>query len=292
MDKVLTSKQLKELQGKSLEIFHVLEEFCKKHELLFYFCGGCCIGTLRHEGFVPWDDDIDVFMPREDYEKLKFLWEKEMKDSQYVFCRAEKNLFYRSLISAVSDEETTFIKERQSDLDISHGIRVEILPLDGCPDSPIKRKIQLLWALLHQLLINQEPPTSKGKVIEWLGRVVLFLCPTWRIRYHLGKFAEKKMSKYKIKDCRKITELCSRWQYMVNEYPKEIFESAVWKTFEGELAPIPVGYDTYLSMAFGNYMELPPEESRIPKHDAVFIHTSKGYRQFKGKYYGRTKENR
>ena len=58
------------IQLKSLEILLYFKEFCEEHNLLFYFCGGCCIGTVRHKGFIPWDDDIDVIMPREDYEKL------------------------------------------------------------------------------------------------------------------------------------------------------------------------------------------------------------------------------
>ncbi len=85
-------EELKELQEKSIEILKVFADFCKKHHLLFYFCGGCCIGTIRHQGFIPWDDDIDLFMPREDYEKLTELWQEEMKETKYVFCRAESVL--------------------------------------------------------------------------------------------------------------------------------------------------------------------------------------------------------
>lgn len=80
----------------------VFKDFCDRHGLLFYFCGGCCIGTLRHNGFIPWDDDIDVFMPRTDYEKLTELWQKEMADTKYRFCRNSENEFLRSLLSAVS----------------------------------------------------------------------------------------------------------------------------------------------------------------------------------------------
>lgn len=67
---------LRELQNKSLEIALYFKDFCNEHGLLFYMCGGCCIGSLRHKGFIPWDDDVDVFMPRDDYEKLKELWPK------------------------------------------------------------------------------------------------------------------------------------------------------------------------------------------------------------------------
>lgn len=273
-------EELKLLQNKSLEILLVFKEFCDKHNLLFYFCGGCCIGTLRHGGFIPWDDDIDVFMPRDDYEKLGPLWEKEMKDTKYRYCRDTKDMYLRSLLTAISDEETTFIKERQQDLDIPHGIRLEILPLDGCPKG-FKRKKQIFFALMHQILMNQEPLTSKGKLFELPSRLLLLIFPTWKVRFKVAKYAEKCMSKYKIEDCDHITELCARWQYMVNQYPKEIFASATYKEFEGYQMPIPVGYDMYLKMAFGDYMQLPPKEAQIPKHEAVIVDVNKSYKEYR-----------
>lgn len=277
--------ELMALQKKSLEILQVFKEFCDKHHLLFYFCGGCCIGTIRHRGFIPWDDDIDVFMPRKDYEKLTELWPAEMGDTKYRFCRSNEKEFLRSLLSAISDETTTFIKERQSDLDISHGVRLEILPLDGCPSSRSKRRLQILWALIYQLYMNQEAPTSKGRLFEWGGKLLLGMAPSWKRRYKIAKFAEKQMSKYPIESCDRITELCARYQYMVNEYPREAFESAQYQQFEGLEMPIPVGYDAYLQMAFGDYMSLPPEEQRIPKHEAVYIDVENSYKNYKGIYY-------
>lgn len=284
-----TGVDIRELQCKSLEVLQVFKSFCDRHGLLFYFCGGCCIGTVRHGGFVPWDDDIDVFMPREDYEKLAELWEREMGDTPYRYCRSNENVFYRSLLSAISDESTTFIKERQQDLDISHGIRLEILPLDGCPSSRFARKRQILWALVYQIYMNQEAPTSKGKLLEWMGKIMLALVPGWKRRYRLARLAEKRMSQYPIAACEKITELCARYRYMVNEYPKEAFEKAVYKPFEGLEMPIPQGYHTYLTMAFGEYMQLPPESAQVPKHDAVLVDTRRSYQQYRGEYYCQNK---
>lgn len=286
-----SSNELKALQEKSLEILEVFQGFCQKHELLFYFCGGCCIGTLRHGGFIPWDDDIDVFMPRPDYEKLAQLWPKEMAGTPYVYCRSNENQFLRSLLAAISDENTTFIKERQADLDISHGVRLEILPLDGCPSSWIRRKIQIFWGLTYQIYMNQEAPTSKGKALELAGKAMLALVPGWKRRYRVAKFAEKQMSKYSFHTCEKTTELCARYQYMRNEYPHSAFESAVYRSFEGRQMPIPVGYDDYLRMAFGDYMKLPPVEAQTPKHEAVLIDLEHSYRQYKGKYYCTEQEN-
>ena len=275
--------EIEALQKKSLEILVFFKEFCDKHNLLFYFCGGCCIGTLRHQGFIPWDDDIDVFMPRNDYEKLCRLWKREVPADQYILCRADENHFIRSQLTAIVDPHTTFIKENQKDLDIPHGIRLEVLPLDGCPDSRIKRKIQIFWGLVYQVFCLQDPPTSKGKIPELLGKAALCCFPGWKRKTNFWKFAEKQMSKYKIKDCKKITELCVRFEYMTNEYPKEAFEKAVYKEFEGLQMPIPVGYDAYLKMAFGDYMQLPPKEKQIPKHEAVLIDVDRGYEYYRGK---------
>lgn len=276
---------LKALQAKCLEITLVFKEFCERHGLLFYLCGGGCIGALRHKGFIPWDDDIDVFMPRDDYEKMCRLWVEEMDQNKYRLSRTDENHFERSQLTAITDEQTTFIKERQMDLDVAHGVRLEVLPLDGCPSGRIKRKMQLFWGLIYQIYINQEAPTSKGKILEFIGRMMLAVAPGWKRRYKLAMAAERHMTKYPISECDYVTELCVRYNYMVNEYPKEIFASAVYKEFEGEMLPVPVGCETYLQMAFGNYMELPPEEERVPSHDGICVDLEHPYTDYKGIYY-------
>lgn len=276
---------LQALQKKCLEITLVFKEFCERHGLLFYLCGGGCIGAIRHNGFVPWDDDLDVFMPREDYETMCRLWVEEMDQEKYRLSRSDAEHFERSQLTAITDEETTFIKERQMDLCVAHGVRLEVLPLDGCPSGRFQRKMQLFWGLVYQIYINQEAPTSKGRLLEGIGRCMLFVVPGWKNRYKMAMFAQKKMTKYPISECDYITELCVRYNYMVNEYPKEIFASAVYHEFEGEMLPIPVGYDTYLKMAFGDYKKLPPADKRVPSHDGICIDLENSYKKYKGDYY-------
>lgn len=131
----------------------------------------------------------------------------------------------------------------------------------------------------------QEPPISKGKVFNWIGKAALSVCRSWKTRYRIAKFAERQMSKYPFTTAEKVTELTTRYRYMKNEYPKQAFESAVRVPFEDHLIPIPAGYDTYLRMAFGNYMELPPKNERAPRHDAVMIDIHNSYKKYKGIYY-------
>lgn len=282
---IFKNDELRKLQLKSLEMFLYLKKFCEENNLLIYFCGGCCIGTIRHQGFIPWDDDIDVFMPRQDYEKLKSIWNEKADTSRYSCVFPKKGLHTNNMFMTINDNNTTFIKTIQKDLDINHGIVIDILPLDGCPDKKMQRKFQKFWALIYSLYCTQVVPQKHGITIKWIGKAMLCMVPFKSIRYYIYKFAEKRMTKYSIDDCKKITELCSGPKYMKNEYPKEIFEKAIYKKFEGYDMPIPVGYDEYLKIAFGNYMQLPSKEKQIPEHNVVMCDINNSYKKYKGIYY-------
>lgn len=277
----LSSEEIKKLQKVNIEMAKYFVDFCKKHDLTCYLCGGGCIGTIRHKGMIPWDDDLDFFMPRSDYEKMWRLWKKENKTSRYVLEKSDANHVDHNLFVTIRDKETTLIKPYQKDLDITHGVALDVLPLDGYPDSKIKRKIQCFWALMYSLYCAQLVPENHGKKVALLGKIALGVVPSNRIRYCLWRLAEKKMTKYSIKDCKGITELCSGPGYMKNWYPKEAFEKAVFMPFEEGEMPIPVGYDAYLKIAFGNYMEMPPVEKRVGHHDALFMDLDRNCEYYK-----------
>lgn len=281
---------LRELQNKSLEIALYFKDFCNEHGLLFYMCGGCCIGSLRHKGFIPWDDDVDVFMPRDDYEKLKELWPKYANTEKYACVYADKNRVDGNLFVTIRDNETTAIKPYQVDMDISHGVALDVLPLDGWPDGKMKRKRQVLWALVYSLYCAQTVPVNHGKAVSVAGKIALTLVPSKKLRYKLWKLAERKMTKYPIKECNYITELCSGPYYMKKQYPREAFDKAIWVDFENVKMPIPQGYDVYLRTAFGDYMKLPPKEKQKPHHDAIFIDLNNSYKKYKGVYYLKRKD--
>ncbi len=267
----LNAEYIRKLQLKSLEILIYFKNFCEKHNLLFYFCGGCCIGTVRNGGFIPWDDDIDVFMPREDYEKLGILWNKYADINKYSYNRTTEDEFFGHIMTTITDKETTAVRPWQTGKSGHKGVMIDVLPLDGCAPDGIKRKIQMMWSMIFSLYCSQVVPVNHGKIVSVVCKILLKIIPSNSLRYKIWKFAENQMSKYKITNCRYITELCAGPRYMKNKYPKEIFEKAVYKEFEDFMMPLPVGYDTYLKIAFGDYMTLPPKEKQVPHHDIIYM---------------------
>lgn len=287
MSETINLERLHELSLKMAVEFY---NFCKRNNLLCYLCGGGCIGAVRHKGWISWDDDLDFFMPREDYEKAIILWQEQMKESRYVMENSDANHIDGNLFFTIRDSQTTYVKPYQVDFDITHGIVLDVFPLDGYPDNPWQRRAQIFWALLYSLFRSQAIPVNHGKLKGLIARILLFFVPTKRGRYKIWSFAEKQMSKYPISSCSGITELCAGPRYMKNWYPKSCFEKALIKPFEKELLPIPVGYDKYLNIAFGDYMILPPKEKQVPSHDISFFDLENGYQKYRGKFFMVKKE--
>ena len=273
-----TPETLRKLQLKELDTLVYFKEFCDKNNLLFYLCGGCCIGSLRTGGFIPWDDDIDILMPRDDYEKLYKLWDND-KHERFKLLRTDEKIF-----TTIVDTETTCVKANQAHLDIPFGIMMDIFPIDGCPKGKFKRTLQKLNAMIYSLFLAQIVPENHGGIMALGSKFLLSIVKSPKAREKKWRNAERRMSKYKISDCEYITELCEGVHSMQPQYPKEWFASAVYREFEGLQMPIPVGYDPYLKKAFGDYMTPPPEDKQKPHHDMILVDTERSYKEvLKGK---------
>ncbi len=253
--------------------------------------GGSLIGVLRHKGFIPWDDDIDVFMPREDYEKLPKLWKKYSENKRFLCLKTDDNIFTGNTFTTIVDTSGTCVKANQAHLDIPHGLVMDVFPLDGCPEG-FKRKKQKVWAMVYSLFLAQVVPENHGGVLALGSKVLLGVFRSKKVRSKIWHTAQKHMSKYPISQCSKITELCAGPHYMQCEYPKEAFANAVYKEFEGLEMPIPVGYDVYLKTAFGDYMAVPPKDKQKPHHDVVYCNINQSCYDFKNPFLNtKTKDN-
>lgn len=289
MATIIDEKTLKALQQKSFEMATYFAALCKEHDLLCYFCGGGCIGALRHNGFIPWDDDLDFFMPRPDYERLIKIFDEINTKENYSLQYSTAQLDTRNQFATLCDENTTYIKDYMADLDINQGLSLDIIPLDGRPPEGalygIRRKIQMFWALVYSLCIIGKAPTNHGGAVQALGSFFLLFFRSYRARYKMFRYAERKMSKYPFYSASYIAELTTGPVYMKRDYPGDIFKSASYHEFEGVVMPLPADPDAYLKMAFGDYMTLPDEDSRVPHHDFTFIDMDTPYREYRGVHY-------
>ena len=276
---------IRELQRKSLEIFDYFRNFCKTHSLKYFVIGGCAIGSIRHEGFIPWDDDIDVFMPRPDYEKLTRIWSNYADLKRFELCRSNDKINYHDCGMLLKDNNTTFINDHSKNEDINQGYFIDIIPLDGCPRSKIKQYIQIFFALIYSLFNAQRLPDNQGYFIRRLAKLILGIIKSSKARYKIWRFCEKQMTKYNYDSCDYVTELVTGLKYIKLKYDKKLFETTIEKKFENTVVELPIGYDQYLKMAFGNYMELPSLDARTPKHKPYFIDLNRPYKEYKGKYY-------
>ncbi len=280
---------VQDIQKKMLDILVYFRDFCKENGLGFVLCGGTALGAVRHQGFIPWDDDIDVFMLREDYEKLQDLWQKNADTSRYACVRSDDVINIHHSATEIKDNNTTFINHHSVEDDIHHGLMIDVLPVDGVPEGKFRRILQMVNSMIFCCFNFQRLPDHKGKLTYIATKLALGVFRSSKVRYKLWKSAEKRMSRYGTKNCKYVASLVEGATIMRMHFPTEWFTKVAYLDFEGYAMPVPGDVDEYLRITFGDYMQLPPEEERVARHNAVFIDLENSYTKYKGIHYCKNK---
>ena len=144
---------MNDLQKALLEIFKAFVAVCEKHHLRYYLIGGTCLGAVRHKGFIPWDDDIDVGLPREDYEKFIQL-QDEFKDTPYFIQTWKSDPKYIYGYAKLRNSNTTYIENFYKHFQFNQGLWIDIFPIDGFsrvvkPAKKFKNKVLSTWAAVY-----------------------------------------------------------------------------------------------------------------------------------------------
>ena len=270
---VLTQEQIKAMQQVELEILKVFIDICKKLDLKYYVIAGTLLGAVRHQGIIPWDDDIDVGMPRADYER--FLEEAAQYLPEHLFLQTYKtDPAYQHVFAKIRNSNTAFIETPIAHQKMNHGMFLDIFPLDYYGPEIETKYVKLRRSLIELRL-------SYNYRSDGLSRKVRLLRPVSKLFYPtLEKAKEAKNSIFKNPTDEKLTVNYSGIYGKMEIMPTEWYGEGVELDFEDIKVVAPVEYHKYLSQLYGDYMQPPPEEKRISHHLAVAIDPDKPYMEY------------
>lgn len=273
---------MNELQNCQLNILKEFIRICEENNLIYYLVGGSCLGAIRHQGFIPWDDDIDVAMPREDFDKFITLQEKVNKPYFIQTYKTDKRYIYN--FAKLRDSSTTFIENFFVNHRINHGVWIDIFPLDGMsknintPAYKFSKKVKLNWFNVYLMYL---PALLRRPHLKTLWKdiplnLVAFLFMFLNIGHYRNKLIDKRVKKIKYNDASLVGNFFGT-NPKKEAMPKEIFQEGTIKKFEGIDVKVPKDFDRYLKLLFNDYMKLPSKEKQIGHHYNKGLDLKKDY---------------
>ena len=261
----MKEEELKELKEVEMEILDYFVSFCKKNNLKYYLIYGTLLGAVRHKGFIPWDDDIDVCMPPQDYQKFLQLFKSNDK---YFLQNVKTEKYYHTIFSKIRKNNTCMVEEEWQYLNIHKGINIDVFPMIPYPENRFDKFIFNIKIRLALLLVskNNKPNSLKTKII-----------------FNLLKLIPRKVTN---KTVQKIINSVLNYNKSFNNYiiasnvnlnfKKEWFDKDILVKFEDRKYKIPVNYDEILKVCYNDYMRLPKKEDRVG-HGKIIFSLEKSY---------------
>lgn len=259
-EKTMTLEEVKKVQ---LNILQQVHQYCEDNNIVYFLAHGTLIGAIRHNGYIPWDDDIDIAMPRPDYDRFINTFNGKIEHLQVLSYPFNKDYLYP--IAKVQDLRTRVIEQTVNKYPL--GVNIDIFPIDGLPQNLSKARSYLSFMrqlgflrILKQVTWSTNRSILKNIIIG-LYRFISFPLTD---RFLLC-LIDKKARKYPFgKTDYAGTHVLFTLLY--EPVPKDAFLSTVYVTFENTMVKAPIGYDIWLRNIFGDYMQLPPIEKRVSHH--------------------------
>ena len=248
---------IRDVQKKMLDILVEVDRVCKENNIRYVLDSGTLLGAVRHKGFIPWDDDIDIAMLREDYEKFCRLANKELKKPYYFECEKDNEEF-PNIFGKCFDMNTKYVEKKSKHLSYPHGIWLDIFPVDNVLLESRKKQCRLVASLNTVRCLKLK---TEKFCIRHILYLPLFLLPL----SILNNLSDRVMKKYAKEPTEFVCPIC---QSGINKpiFKRTMFTETRYVEFESLQFPIPNDYMEYLYGYYSDPMELPPESSRHPTH--------------------------
>ncbi|MBE6141922.1 MAG: LicD family protein [Erysipelotrichaceae bacterium] len=266
----------------------LLKEFirvCNKHNLRYFVDGGTLLGAMRHKGFIPWDDDIDVSMPREDYDKYVKL-QYEYDGTPYFIQTWRTDPHYTYCFAKLRDSSTTFIENFYVNHRINHGVWIDIFPLDGMSykDKPREKcapRIRFVWWMNYMSYLPQlTRKFHKETFFKDLGLNIIgclfYIMDPFHIR---NRIVEHHLRHYKL-DKAVLAGNYYDFKPKQQAMPISLFKEFIEVPFEDIMVTAPKEYDKYLTMSYGDWRTPPPKEKQIGMHFDKGFSLTQGYKEY------------
>lgn len=255
---------LDEVKKIELDILVFIKKICEEENIAFYLDSGTLLGAVRHRGFIPWDDDIDIIVRREDYYRLLEAIDNRNTKYQSYSIRNRDDYYY--CFGKVVDTSTIIVENGLKPIK-NLGVYVDVIPIEHQPNNAITRRLFQKQVLILRSIVSLALLDSSDKRYSFLKRFIIKMCSLYGVKKAIAVL-DKLCSRHAKKETDYSTNMvCSFNPYRV--VPDSCYEPSCLVAFEGELFPAPGNYDRYLSILYGDYMELPPEEKRVSNHDFI-----------------------
>ena len=268
--------EIKKIQLEQLNILREFDHMCKKHDIKYQLMAGTLLGSVRHQGFIPWDDDIDVCLLRDDYERFIDLASKKL-DPKYFLQTVKTDQNYLMQYAKIRKNNTLFLEKLSSDLDIHHGVYIDLFPLDNIMPNTLKGAFQqkLLFMIGRMNLTRSKSIClDTENVLSKYTRLFLHYTQKLTPKRWTDNLQENTAMMFKNDKVEYVTHLtngATKARYDKYMMKKTEFYDLIEGDFEGFRFPIPKNYHDVLSNLFGDYRQLPPENQREPHHGVIKV---------------------
>lgn len=270
---------LRQVQLTQLSIAKEIKRICDDHDIEYFLDSGTLLGAVRHKGFIPWDDDMDIAMTRENYDKFLAVAKVEL-DSRFFLQTWETDKNYPMPFAKIRLNGTKYVENVFEKAQMHQGIYVDVFPYDVWPQK--KRKQKKVWRkrLFLQAMIMMKCHYLKFKsnaVWKYVLKSIMFTAIWFLSLFCSKKYLISKYNHMVQKTNMKNAESDMLYEQTVNfkfgywVIPRSCFEQSIELAFEDEVFRCPKNYDEYLTVAYGEYMQLPPEDKRENGHGIIEV---------------------